>query len=505
MKIQKIAFCTMVLVCGFFWIASAEEKTILLGGKSGWSLLGFSQRIEKTNKGHLGFESLKVSSQKEAQSQGKNRVELDLSFDALPFVDACGNYTIQSSALLKADSNKAQRGLGAALCNTDNAGLLLRGKNGTVFSTEGDPGSFVISFWMYPTVTENGSVLFQWRSSRIDRFASNYQYIRATLFKNHLEWTFSNIWNIGFAGKEGGSSEVMIAGKKNLIPGQWSFHQIAWDASSGLLEYRVNGSTESVQYITSTGTARGEVYAILLGSPADIEIASRFSGLLDDFRIYRGLLEDVSIENQHSLLEKYPRDGGVFITEALDTGRFNASLKVVKAVQSLPKGTDIQFFVRGGDQKYEWTEDYPAWVPCEPSQKIDAVTGRFFQVKAFLYPDGSGSNTPLLTSLELIYEEDSSPSPPVRIFAQARNKSVLVEWLPSIDYDVKGYLVYYGTYPGEYLGKGSPIDVGNVTAFEIDNLANGTTYYFSVAAYDQAGHEYPGELSKETSARPKLR
>lgn len=70
-----------------------------------------------------------------------------------------------------------------------------------------------------------------------------------------------------------------------------------------------------------------------------------------------------------------------------------------------------------------------------------------------------------------------------------------LSWLPNTDTDLAGYKVYMGTSSGLY---GNPVNVGNVTSYVAGNLKAGTTYYFSVTAYDQSGNEsvYSGEVSK---------
>ncbi|MEW6417446.1 MAG: Ser-Thr-rich GPI-anchored membrane family protein [Nitrospirota bacterium] len=60
--------------------------------------------------------------------------------------------------------------------------------------------------------------------------------------------------------------------------------------------------------------------------------------------------------------------------------------------------------------------------------------------------------------------------------------------------DLAGYNVYYGNTSSNY---SQIIDVGNVTAYTVANLNNGT-YYFAVTAYDTSGNEseYSNEVSK---------
>ena len=59
-------------------------------------------------------------------------------------------------------------------------------------------------------------------------------------------------------------------------------------------------------------------------------------------------------------------------------------------------------------------------------------------------------------------------------------------WDPNTETDLAGYRVYMGTDSGIY---GLPIDVGNKTQFMVSNLAEGTSYFFAVTAYNLAEHE----------------
>ncbi len=73
--------------------------------------------------------------------------------------------------------------------------------------------------------------------------------------------------------------------------------------------------------------------------------------------------------------------------------------------------------------------------------------------------------------------------------------TAILSWAPNTDSDLAGYKVYMGTLSGLY---GTPVDVGNVTTYTAGNLSSGTTYYFSVTAYDQSRNEsiHSGEVSK---------
>lgn len=52
--------------------------------------------------------------------------------------------------------------------------------------------------------------------------------------------------------------------------------------------------------------------------------------------------------------------------------------------------------------------------------------------------------------------------------------------------DLAGYKIYFGVTPGVYT---KSIDVGSNTTHQVSNLTVGTTYYFTVTAYNTAGIE----------------
>ena len=73
--------------------------------------------------------------------------------------------------------------------------------------------------------------------------------------------------------------------------------------------------------------------------------------------------------------------------------------------------------------------------------------------------------------------------------------STTLTWTANTESDLAGYKVYSGTQSGVY---GTPISVGKVTSHVLTNLINGTTYFFTITAYDTAGNEslYSPEQSK---------
>ncbi len=472
----------------------AEDRTFVLGGEAGWNSLSVSRGIGRGT-GRLGREALVLDS---TRSSADSRPDMSLSFDDPAIRDGAGNYELVRSNLHAVGQNRSRHGAGAALATGEGSALVLRGRPGSLFSTPGETGSFRIDFWLKPEVVDNGVIVFRWRSARTGSGSSYYQSIRAGIMRNRLEWIFSNVWTDA----SGRGVDVSLRGRKNLVPGKWAHHELSFDALSGLIEYRLDGTAEDIRHLTSTGTERGDVYSAILGSPADVELAIGYSGLMDEFRVVRDGPMDQDIDVRKERLVKYRTSGGRFETIPLDTGGRGSEILRVDCVATRPPRTDVAFFVRAGDNHFEWTDDSPAWIPVSSGADIRGVTGQFFQIAGELYPDGTGSATPVVSSVTVSWRRDPPPLPPARVSAEAADGSVTVRWNASIESDTAGYLVYYGSRPGEYLSPGSPADVGDRLEATIPGLENGKPYYFAVSAYDSGGPSHSGPLSAETFARP---
>jgi hypothetical protein len=82
-----------------------------------------------------------------------------------------------------------------------------------------------------------------------------------------------------------------------------------------------------------------------------------------------------------------------------------------------------------------------------------------------------------------------SPPPPPPTATTAT-----LAWNPVTDPTLGGYNVHVGTASGHYT---RTITVGNLTSYTVDSLTTGTTYYFTVTAYNSAGESSPSnEVSK---------
>ncbi len=477
---------------------SAEERTIIYGGRNGWPQMAQLKNVT-TGKGRFGYTCLQLATNSPAVTPD---TDLLLHFEDQAMADSSGNYTILKNNFFLTD--KSVQGKACALSRGTSLGMLLHGKQGSVFGSSGTIGSFSIEFWLAPSVAGNGETILAWRSSRNTNNYPTYQTITILFVNNKIEWNFANLFD-GYTKNDG---EVVMTGISNIIPDKWSFHKITFDEGTGLLEYRVNGSVEALQYLTTTGHESGSVYLPVLGVPADIELCPSYMGRIDDFRITRQNKPVQSPADTGSRLglDKYDTAGGRFVTEPILTSP-GSVLNTVTAITDIPAQTDVRLYVRSGDNFYGWTDTDPEWIPVNNGTAIENVTGLYFQVAVELYPDGAGTITPSVTQLAVEYTERPAPLPPFTISAKAGDCSVTLSWGYSVDETTGGYYVFYGERPGEYLGRiavqgASPINVGNNNSLTLTGLKAGTIYYFAVSSWSKYDDHITGQLSREVYARP---
>lgn len=125
-------------------IVPAFSDTYTLGGKKGWADVTERNGIT-TGKGRYGYESLALST--DAKKLGDD-TDMLLDFENRSFDDRSGNYSIKSNSLYA--SSKAKIGKGAALSRNRSGGLVLSGRDGSFFSSEGPAGSFSIEILALP-------------------------------------------------------------------------------------------------------------------------------------------------------------------------------------------------------------------------------------------------------------------------------------------------------------------------------------------------------------------
>jgi hypothetical protein len=502
-----------------------------------------------------------VLSSTAAPASVKSGIDLSLSFDEgnpSLFRDSSGHYSLTVPPTIEAvDRRFARAGYGAVLfpgasppgensrpaayspdaengaTKPKSGGLFLEPRNGALFAPNTRIMDFSLEFWLNPLSLENGEQILMWVSSRPMRGAAGsvtygFQRILCVSSRNRLQWSFLNFFTSPDGTSGGGRNiDINFSGTAPVVPKTWSHHVIRFDSQTGLIEYLVNGKSESVEYATSTGHEGGEVYLPLVGEGGSFTLGGNFMGLMDEFRIHGSYLSGAETR-------KFPRSGRIE-TGAIDLGAGNNGVIAVEAsggrtLISDPKisgqanggeykrngrlrfsdDSELQIFIRTSDNPYRWNTP---WLPVTPGENIGGVSGRYVQLAADFYSSSSGNASPYLEEIRIIYHPDEPPLPPAQLTAVALDGAVQLRWRNSPDLNTQGYLVYYGNSADDYFGEGavlgsSPIDVGKQNSIRIDGLKNGVLYYFHVAAYSRRtpgdfGNLYhSGEFSREARARP---
>lgn len=412
------------------------------------------------------------------------------------------------------DSGRARLGSGAASFNGPASALQLRPGPRALLAQGSRFRDFSLEFWLYPADAENGEALLMWQSLRKSGKEVLSQQLSCLIASGRLSWSFYGF----FVPPEGAyrgagifpeTTRFNLAARDPLIPRTWSHHLIRFDGDTGLLEYLVDGRPEAMAYVTSTGHEGGTVFEPAVGGASPLILAPDYSGLIDELRIERSFVEAPR-------LRPYGRDPALVLSPVVDLGYSHSRLLGVEVEAKTPGSSSIELSYRIADEAAAWKLDSPAWTPLRPGQALPpGALGRYVQVRAELYADGTGTVSPSLSSLTFRFEPDPPPPAPAKVLAIPHDGSIELRWTRVPAADLAGYLVYYGDNPGEYLGgealEGpSPVDAGNNLSITLSGLDNGRLYFFAIASYDSPGLRASGGLptaragstSVEVAARP---
>lgn len=423
--------------------------------------------------------------------------DLYLGFDGTIPRDAAGKWAVETIGPYARAPGRF--GEGAGTFRAPQTKLDLRPRDSTLFRPDEPLGDFSIEFWLNPARADSGEIVMLWKSTRRIARGSQAQQLTALVLRNRMTFGFVNF----FSDTAGREHSLSLQGTSILVPGRWSHHLVRHDAATGLLEYLMDGKPEAVAYATSTGRQGGALLAAISGGVGRLELAPNYTGLLDEFIIQPRFVEK-------PMLAKYHASGGTAFSPVFDLGATNSQLISISAATRIPGDAAVHWSYRLADSSVSWTDSFPEWKPFLPGQALDiGAKGRYVQIKMHLYPDGSGEQTPLVSSVTFNYEPDLPPAPPGRISATPGDGSISVYWSPATEADVRGFMLYYGYAPGDYFGTDaiqgpSPIIIrgADTSSAVLTGLTNGRLYYLAVAGFDAANPPHVGDFSREVTARP---
>jgi hypothetical protein len=544
---KRIVFIYIVYIFLFVSgsIYGVGENTINIGGSAAWNMVESRNGVAEAHSVRP-HPVLVLSSATGISTAGysaatgvlgnftpltESSLDLSVSFDennASLYRDSIGHYRVLAPPEIESvDRRRARAGTGAALFNGTTPITIEPQNRNALFVSGNRIRDFTIEFWIYPLNLENGEQVFQWVSTRPQNGDFLVQQIQCAASRNRLQWSFNNF----FASTDDSSYiNIDFSGTTPVVPRTWSHHLIRFDATTGMIEYLVNGNSEAVVYTTSTrreplsSRPVGEVFTPITGNNGVFMLGARYMGLIDEFKIH-------NVCAGRSSIQKYVPSGGRMETRAIDLGGSNSGVIRIDASGGnicvrntnvnnvnnefrengrfrFSDDSEMNFFIRSSDNPYLLNES--SWRSFTPGVNITGVQGRYVQIAVDFYPSADGEASPYLSELRIVYTPGEPPLPPRNLTVTAVDGGVLLRWRHSPSANTDGYLVYYSAVRGELFGDDalagpSPIDAGYKNSLFIDGLKNGTLYYFTIASYDYingTNNHNAGEFSAEVTARP---
>lgn len=355
-------------------------------------------------------------------------------------------------------------------------------------------GSFTIEFYLKPYKQEmNAQVM-----SRIGVYADNgtnmFAGIKASIINGRLVWEFVDFFKYGDK-----SINIVLMEGEYLKIGEWTHHSISFNAETGKLVKYINGLEDEIVYVTTTGDRYGASYVPYF-SPKNANpmyIGGGFVGAIDSFKIL------MSYKRDYDLLKYNPN--GEVISSVIDLKSENAFLENININSINTNGTAVSLYYRSSYEYFLPDNNTIEWTHINSSMYLGYKKTRYVQVKAVLESDGNRNNSPILKSVNIVYDLPKKPLAPINVTATPADRAVVLKWDEAHNGNAIGYKIYYGKRPGIYNEYNDvPIFIGKQNEYVINGLENGQLYYFSITAVGKESDTLESDFSKEVYARPSL-
>jgi hypothetical protein len=357
---------------------------------------------------------------------------------------------------------------------------------------------FSLEFWIYPLFLTDGEEIITWNATFLLNGERVPQSFTCRIKNRRLVWEFRNFFIDKFMNRIV-ETAYELTSITALLPKEWHHHILRFNSATGLLEYLIDGIPEAITYITETGNEGSTVYTPVPNPGEPLLICKNYTGLMDELQFTRSFYDDYS-------LYRYNMNKGTAVSRIFDLKHTGSHVKEIQAEYSTPGNTDISFYYRVSNELVSYSYLDSDWIPFTPNNdSFDFSEGRYLQLMIELLPDGNRESTPSLSEITVVYEPDLPPSPPLEVAAIPGNGEVTLKWQHVRGLDIKGYQIFIGEEPNNYVNNkeiNSPVDVGYVNSYTLKGLTNGKLYYFSIVTYDESDPPNKSIFSKEISARP---
>ncbi|MBN2652679.1 MAG: fibronectin type III domain-containing protein [Spirochaetales bacterium] len=390
-----------------------------------------------------------------------------------------------------------------------NKKLVLRPEPTSIFHRTSKIEDFTLEFRLNPSSMGKKETIFHWSNAYRTGNKIVNQFVTCTISDRKINWMFYNFFNSG-----SNVHSINLSSYESLIPYTWSHHAIRFDSISGKLEYLKDNIPQDIKFITTSSHEGGTVFLPKIGeAESQITFGDNFTGKLDEIRIQNRF--------ETSFLMKKFKDFGFIVTNPIDLQTSDSILTRIETQIINNNNSDVFIYYRTTEETTKmltwyntnefFQENYLSdslWTPIanKTELRLDGK-GRYIQFLFELLPGTYSEYSPIVGESDFFYIKHSKPLPPMNIKATPGDGKVTLTWNEVGDPNIAGYRIYYGTAPGFYFGEGgsigsSPADIGDKNSITIENLKNGTLYFFAVVAYDKASVPNFSNFSTEVSARP---
>jgi hypothetical protein len=486
-------FLTISFLIDIICPVLANDQSIILGKDENWAGIVKKEGLI-TRQGRGGYSDLIL---KDSEYTPIDVTDLLLHFNETPFREESSHYSVTTRAG-EVNRNYAKLGDGCGVFQGE-GGLMLVPRAGALFAPKTTWSDFTCEFWLYPASMGEGESICLWKGFRMYNGKLVPQKMECRIQNRSLVWAFDNFF---YAPNEA-PFQFEIKNVEKLIPRQWHHHMLRFESATGIIEYLVDGIPAGTRYATLSGKESGSSCYPSIGESENtaLVVGDRFTGFLDEFRLSRELVKNPR-------LGRYPESQGRATSRVFDLGYSGTIIKRIDAIFEKPRNSEINFYIRCSDTFNTTDRLKEDWIPFLPGTSFQGtLKGRYLQIMVEFFPDGKNEVTPRLFEVSIVFQPDLPPVGPIGLVVKPGNSKVTVSWKRVNEEGVKGYFLFYGEAPLNYQGEDakegmSPINVSDVTSFELTGLKNGKLYYFAVAAYDSSTPPQLSDFIEEKSTRP---
>ncbi len=366
--------------------------------------------------------------------------------------------------------------------------------NSTIDKNKNVEGSFTIEFYLKPYKDNIDATIVN--SAHIYKEGNEFKtiVINASVIGGRVVWSFENFFRYGYD-----ILNVLMDKGSYIKTGEWSYHSISFDASTGKLVKYLNGMEEEVIYVTTTLDKNGGVYvsSLLKTINLSLDLGGGFVGAIDKFNI----LSDYKRKYD---LNKY-NDSGELVSSVIDLKDNTAYLETINIDEKNLNGTDIRLYYRVSDKYFLADDNQIEWNYIVNNFDLRYKKAKYIQVKALFSSDATKKYTPIMKSINIVYGIPIKPDIPSNFRVVPSNGAVTLYWNDSHNQDIAGYKIYYSTKPGVYNKFADvPIIISKNNSYRLENLDNETLYYFKIKSFSSFDKDNESHFSEEIFSRPKI-